>query len=67
MVSTLSRADVDGDHVRALRREPQRVRAPLSAAGAGDQRDLPVNESHLCQFSFRGSLTALPAGHYHMK
>ena len=52
------RADVDGDHVRALSGEPHRMRASLSAAGAGDQRHLPINESH--RFSSLPRLPVMP-------
>ena len=37
--------DVDGDHVRALGRQPDAVRPPHAARRAGHQRDLPCHSS----------------------
>jgi hypothetical protein len=35
-------ADVDGDHVRALARQPHGVRPAHTAGGPGDEDDLPL-------------------------
>ena len=45
-------ADVDGDDVRALLRQPHRVAAALTAGGPGDEGNFALDASHsLCPFA----------------
>ena len=57
------RADIDRDHVRTFSGQPHSVRAALSTAGPGDQRNFSFDESHrfVLPFAACGFPAARPA------